>query len=38
MCLADAFFLTLLQQPLAAIVALLCFWITVYAHGRVAGT
>lgn len=38
MCLVDTFFLTLLQQPLAAIAALLCFGLTAYAHGQVAGT
>ena len=38
MCLIDAFFLALLQQPLAAIVALVCFGLTVYSHRHIAGT
>lgn len=38
MCLIDAFFLTLLQQPAVALVALACFVFTVYSHRRVSGT
>jgi 4-hydroxybenzoate polyprenyltransferase len=38
MCLIDAFFLALLQQPLAALVALVCFGLTVYSHRHIAGT
>jgi 4-hydroxybenzoate polyprenyltransferase len=38
MCLIDAFFLTLLQQPLAALGALICFGLTVYSHRHIAGT
>jgi 4-hydroxybenzoate polyprenyltransferase len=38
MCLMDAFFLALLQQPLAALAALLCFGLTVYSHRHIAGT
>jgi 4-hydroxybenzoate polyprenyltransferase len=38
MCLVDAFFLTLLQQPVAALLALACFALTVYSHRRISGT
>lgn len=38
MCLIDAFFLALLQQPLAALVALACFGLTVYSHRHISGT
>ncbi|MEX2300624.1 MAG: UbiA family prenyltransferase [Bryobacterales bacterium] len=38
MCLVDAFFLSLLQQPEAALLALACFALTVYSHRRIAGT
>jgi 4-hydroxybenzoate polyprenyltransferase len=38
MCLVDAFFLALLEQPLAALLALLCFGLTVYSHRHIAGT
>lgn len=38
MCLVDAFFLTLLRQPAVALIALLCFALTVYSHRRIAGT
>jgi hypothetical protein len=36
--LVDAFFLTLLQQPAAALLALACFALTVYSHRRISGT
>jgi len=38
MCLIDAFFLTLLQQPLAALLALICFGFAVYSHRHISGT
>ncbi len=38
MCLIDAFFLTLLQQPAVALIALSCFGLTVYSHRRISGT
>jgi 4-hydroxybenzoate polyprenyltransferase len=38
MSLIDAFFLTLLDQPLAALVALACFGLAAYSHRMIAGT
>ncbi len=38
MCLIDAFFLALLQRPLAALLALVCFGLTVYSHRHISGT
>lgn len=38
MCLIDAFFLALLQQPLAALAALVCFGLTLYSHRHISGT
>jgi 4-hydroxybenzoate polyprenyltransferase len=38
LCLLDAFYLTLLDQPTAAIVAGGCFLVTVLAHRRILGT
>jgi hypothetical protein len=38
MCLVDTFFLTLFQQPAAALAALLCFALTVYSHRHISGT
>jgi 4-hydroxybenzoate polyprenyltransferase len=38
MCLIDAFFLALLQRPLAALAALVCFGLTVYSHRHIPGT
>ncbi|MHC5001833.1 MAG: UbiA family prenyltransferase [Planctomycetota bacterium] len=37
-CLADALWLTLLDQPIAATAAGACFVLTVVAHRRIAGT
>ncbi|MCF7955886.1 MAG: UbiA family prenyltransferase [Phycisphaerae bacterium] len=38
MCLVDAWFLTVLDQPMLAIIAGVCFIITVYGHKRISGT
>lgn len=37
-CLVDAFFLTLLDQPVAAVVAIACFAATAAGHRRILGT
>ena len=37
-CLIDGFYLTLLDRPLPALVALGCFALTVFGHGHIAGT
>ena len=37
-CLADAFFLTLLDLPLAALIALACFGLTALGHRYILGT
>ena len=38
MCLADMWFLTVLDRPLLAIFAGMCFIITAYGHKRITGT
>lgn len=38
MCLVDAWFLTVLDQPMLAIIAGICFIVTVYGHKRISGT
>ncbi len=38
MCIVDAWFLTVLDQPLLAIIAGICFIITTYGHKRISGT
>jgi 4-hydroxybenzoate polyprenyltransferase len=38
MCLVDVWFLTVLDKPLLAIIALICFIITTYGHKRIPGT
>jgi len=38
MCLVDAWFLTTLDRPVLAIVAGLCFIVTIYGHKKVSGT
>lgn len=38
MCLVDVWFLTVLDKPLFAIVALICFFITAFGHRRISGT
>ena len=38
MCLVDVWFLTVLDRPLLAILAGICFVITTYGHKRITGT
>lgn len=37
-CLVDGFFLTLLSEPLLALIALVCFALTLLSHRRISGT
>jgi 4-hydroxybenzoate polyprenyltransferase len=37
-CLLDAYFLTLLDRPLPALAAVVCFLVTVWGHRRILGT
>lgn len=37
-CLVDAYFLSLLNHPLAALAAVVCFLLTIWGHRRILGT